>query len=318
MITPVPDAAFALVDWGTTHLRLWLTDRAGHVLAENSTAQGMAALQPDQFAGVLEQILDGLGAPGTVPVVMCGMVGSRQGWREVAYASCPVALADLATHSASFQAGRHPIRILPGIARKDAARPDVMRGEETQLLGLSLSRKITGGLVCLPGTHSKWVRLEQGAVVDFATIMTGELYALLRRHSILRHSTGGADAEAPVSAADPVFLHHVATGLSSSGGLGGLFAIRAASLLAGTTPAQSRAALSGLLIGTEIRDASALLQQTAGRIHIIGSNALAQLYHAALSMAGFVPQIEDGPALVRAGLLSAATQSQTTAIRAAE
>jgi 2-dehydro-3-deoxygalactonokinase len=318
MITPVSDAAFALVDWGTTHLRLWLTDRAGHVLAEHSTAQGMAALQPDQFAGILEQILSSLGAPGHVPVVMCGMVGSRQGWREVAYASCPAALADLAAHSASFQAGRHPIRILPGIARKDTVRPDVMRGEETQLLGLSLSRKITGGLVCLPGTHSKWVKLEQGAVVDFATIMTGELYALLRRHSILRHSTGGADVEATVSAADPVFLHHVATGLSSSGGLGGLFAIRAASLLAGTTPAQSRAALSGLLIGTEIRDASALLQQTAGRIHIIGSNALAQLYHAALSMAGFVPQIEDGPALVRAGLLSAATQSQTTAIRAAE
>jgi 2-dehydro-3-deoxygalactonokinase len=317
MITPVSDAAFALVDWGTTHMRLWLTDRAGHVLAEHTTAQGMAALQPDQFASVLEQALTGLGAPETVPVVMCGMVGSRQGWREVAYASCPVALADLAAHSVSFQSGHHPVRILPGIARKDAARPDVMRGEETQLLGLS--RKITGGLVCLPGTHSKWVRLEQGAVIDFATIMTGELYALLRRHSILRHSTGGgADVEAQISAADPVFLHHVATGLSSSGGLGGLFAIRAASLLAGTTPAQSSAALSGLLIGTEIRDASALLGQTGGLIHIIGSNALAQLYQAALSMAGFVPQIEDGPALVRAGLLIAAAYHETTAIRAAE
>jgi 2-dehydro-3-deoxygalactonokinase len=308
-------AAYALVDWGTTNLRVWLSQQSGRVVAEQTTTDGMGLLSQKQFAPVLEQVLSSLGAAPDLPVIICGMAGSRQGWHEAPYAACPVALGSLSHRSVAFSSGQRLIRILPGIARKDELRPDVMRGEETQLLGLSVSKKIASGIVCLPGTHSKWVKLHNEAVVDFVSVMTGELYALLRQHSILRHSTGDT---AKVSPNDPVFLEHVQTGLSPSGGLGRLFAIRAASLVNGATAATSSAALSGLLIGTEIRDASAILDQTAGDIHIVGSGSLVALYQSALSMAGFTPHSHDGSALVRAGLLSAASQIENTSVRAAE
>jgi 2-dehydro-3-deoxygalactonokinase len=308
-------AAYALVDWGTTNLRVWLTDHTGHVLAEQTTADGMGTLARDQFAGVLEQVLNELGAAPDLTVMICGMAGSRQGWREAPYASTPVGLTNLATQSVAFQSHNRLVRILPGIARKNTSRPDVMRGEETQLLGLSAVKRVENGLVCLPGTHSKWVKLQDGAVVDFVSVMTGELFALLRQQSILRHSTG---PDAKVSATDPWFLEYVQIGLSKEGGLGRLFSIRAATLLNNANEAMSSAALSGLLIGTEIRDASAILKQTGGDIHIIGSGSLSALYHAALSVAGFAPQIQDGSALVQAGLLDAANQIQNNAMQAAE
>lgn len=311
----LPAAAYALIDWGTTNLRIWLTDPSGNVLAELESADGMATLARDQFAGVLERQLSKLGAALDLPVMVCGMAGSRQGWVEAPYASTPVSLQDLALHCVCFGSYKRSIRILPGIARKDQSRPDVMRGEETQLLGLSVTKNISNGLACLPGTHSKWVKLQHGAVVDFVSVMTGELYAQLRDHSILRHSTGN---EAKVAATDPVFLKYVQIGLSSAGGLGRLFSIRAASLVGSADASQSSAALSGLLIGTEIRDASAILGQKECDIHVVGSGALGLLYKAALTLAGFTPQIEDGSVLVRAGLLCAAGKPQKSSIRAAE
>ena len=311
----MPKAAFALVDWGTTNLRVWLTDHAGTILGTQTTADGMGKLARDQFAPVLENVLNSLGAAPDLPVMICGMAGSRQGWREAPYAATPVPLTNFAAQSVAFQSHQRLIRILPGVARKDTSRPDVMRGEETQLLGLSVAKNIQTGLACLPGTHSKWVTLQNAAVTDFVSIMTGELYALLRQHSILRHSTG---SENKVSATNPVFLENVQIGLSRHGGLGRLFSIRAASLVGNADMPTSSAALSGLLIGTEIRDASAILEATNGAIYIIGSGSLGLLYQAALSIAGFTPHIEDGSALVRAGLLSAAHHFQNTSIRAAE
>ncbi|MGL4404835.1 MAG: 2-dehydro-3-deoxygalactonokinase [Notoacmeibacter sp.] len=308
-------AAFALVDWGTTNLRVWLVDHAGAVLAEQTTPDGMGTLSQAQFGPVLERVLTALGAPVDLPAMICGMAGSRQGWKEAPYAATPVMLAELALQSVAFHSNNRSIRILPGIARKSSARPDVMRGEETQLLGLNIVRSVQTGLVCLPGTHSKWAKLERGAVTDFVSVMTGELYALLRQHSILRHSTGN---EVKVSATDPAFLSHVQIGLSPDGGLGRLFSVRAASLVGSAGAAQSSAALSGLLIGTEIRDASGILGQHSGEIHVIGSNSLSSLYKAALAISGFSPLIQDGSLLVRSGLLSAANQIHAMSIRAAE
>ena len=132
-------AAHALVDWGTTNLRVWLTDHTGAILADKTTADGMGTLARDQFAPVLEHVLNSLGATQDLPVMICGMAGSRQGWREAPYAQTPVELSDLATNAIVFKSHHRLIRILPGIARKDLSRPDVMRGEETQLLGLSAS-----------------------------------------------------------------------------------------------------------------------------------------------------------------------------------
>lgn len=304
-------AAFALADWGTTHLRVWLTDAAGSVLAVDESASGMGGLKPDQFAPVLDHALDALGAQARTPVLVCGMAGSRQGWREAPYADCPVPLAMLPAQAVAFESGGRPIRLMPGIARRDATRPDVMRGEETQLLGLGLD----AGIACLPGTHSKWVRLEDGRVEDFATVMTGELFSVLSRQSILRHSLGDRQA---VSPADGVFLRHVELGLSPKGGLARLFSVRAGSLLNGLTQDQAAAALSGLLIGTEIRDMAALFGLSRGAVTIVGAGALGRLYAAALALAGFTPAVRDGAETVRAGLLAAAHHHFGAASRAAE
>jgi 2-dehydro-3-deoxygalactonokinase len=304
-------AAYALADWGTTHLRIWLTDADGVVLGMDQNASGMGGLAPADFPIVLERVLAGLGAPSGLPVLICGMAGARQGWREAAYASCPVALDALAAQAVAFESSGRAIRIMPGIARRGGGRPDVMRGEETQLLGLGLRN----GLACLPGTHSKWVRLENGLVSDFATAMTGELFALLSSQSILRHAVDAAEA---VSPSDPVFLGYVGHGLSGAGGMARLFSVRAASLLEGMGKAEATAALSGLLIGTEIRDASSLLGVSGGALNIIGSGSLGRLYEAALTIAGFAPIVQDGAATVRAGLLAAAHHHFGTATRAAE
>ncbi|MCU0832033.1 MAG: 2-dehydro-3-deoxygalactonokinase [Rhizobiaceae bacterium] len=295
--------AFALADWGTTHLRVWLVDADGHVLAVDESAKGMGAIAPDQFAPVLDFALDAMGAPHRLPVMICGMAGARQGWREAAYADCPIRLDSLADRAIAFESNGRPVRIMPGVARRDIARPDVMRGEETQLLGLAALTGMVDGIACLPGTHSKWVRLEGGRIADFATGMTGELFALLSRQSILRHSVGGVTQ---VSGEDPAFIANVAHGLAGSGGLSRLFSVRAASLLNGATEQASAAALSGLLIGAEIRGLAALIGASQGPIAIISSGALARLYASALTMAGYKPSVHQGEETVRAGLLAAA------------
>jgi 2-dehydro-3-deoxygalactonokinase len=312
----VPRAAYGLADWGTTHLRVWLTDRAGTLLGERISADGMGVLSPDQFSGVLERHMEALGAPAGLPVVICGMAGSRQGWREAAYAETPVALPALAKQATAFQSAGRPVRIMPGVARRDVKRPDVMRGEETQLLGLG----VDDGVACLPGTHSKWVRIEGGRIVDFATVMTGEMYSLLTRQSILRHATTGPDGATPgVRSDDPLFREAAAAAQDGGGVLSRLFAIRAASLLNGRDAAQSAASLSGLLIGAEIAEAGRLIGGNGTEdVHIIGSGPLCALYRAALLVAGRASHAHDGGALVRAGLLAAANRLLAAETQAAE
>jgi 2-dehydro-3-deoxygalactonokinase len=315
-------AHFALADWGTTHLRVWLTDETGHVLGVDESANGMGALKPEQFAGVLEATLNRMGARSDVPVMICGMAGARQGWREAPYADCPIALTELPARAIGFGSHGRAVAIMPGVARRDLARPDVMRGEETQLLGLAIGFGLANGIACMPGTHSKWVRVADGRIADFATAMTGELYAMLTQHSILRHATAASDGgRKPVSGSDPVFLAHVSHALDESGGLARLFSVRAGSLLNGARAEDGRAALSGLLIGAELRGLATLIGARPGPIMIVGSGSLASLYQAALQMAGFQPEICRGEDAVRAGLLAAArlhfTRETTAAKRAA-
>jgi 2-dehydro-3-deoxygalactonokinase len=310
-----PRAAYALVDWGTTHLRIWLTDRAGTMLGERISAEGMGKLSPHEFPAVLERQLEALSASPGLPSVICGMAGSRQGWREAAYAETPVALSALPARAIGFQSGARPVRILPGVARREPVRPDVMRGEETQLIGLG----IDSGAACLPGTHSKWVRIDKGRITDFATVMTGEMFALLSHHSILRHAILANDGTVPVVRPDDAeFLAGVAAGLDGHGTLVRLFSIRAGSLLNGRGSAQSAAWLSGLLIGSEIAEAGRLIDAGREGVHIIGSGALSALYRAAVQAAGRPCHVHDGGALVRAGLLTAANRLFGAETQAAE
>ena len=153
------EPAYVAVDWGTSSFRLWLIDRAGEVLAERRSDEGMLAAAKAGFPAVLQSHLVAIEAPDHLPVLVCGMAGARQGWVEAGYVDTPARLSAILKQAARVSGEARDIRILPGIAQRDAKAPDVMRGEETQLLG-ALGLDAAGeALVCMPGTHSKWVRV---------------------------------------------------------------------------------------------------------------------------------------------------------------
>lgn len=266
------------VDWGTSSLRAYHLDAAGTVLAQRSAAVPLLDCQ-GRFAEVLAGQLDGW---GDGLVVMAGMVGSRNGWQEVPYAPCPAGLDDISRHLQAVAAPTLPGRrvlIAPGLAhRAEGSAPEVMRGEETQLMGLLDRLEGTGPhTLCLPGTHSKWITVEHGRVTGFRTAMTGELFAMLSRHSLLGAlmEKGAADDEA-------AFARGLAQARQPGGLPHHLFSVRTLGLFGELPAAASSSYLSGLLIGHEL----AGLAPAAGPVHLIGGAALTRRYERALQARG--------------------------------
>ena len=296
-----PPAVLAAVDWGTSNLRVWILDAAGVVIAERKSGEGMSSAGAKGFANVLEEHLAALDAPDDLPAIVCGMAGARQGWVEAGYLDLPARISDFAKAATPAPGARRPVHILPGLAQRSAARPDVMRGEETQIAGANLG----GGthFVCMPGTHSKWVRVEDGAVAGFHTAMTGELFHVLATQSILRHSLGEApDAGAPT---EPAFREALKAALAHPERLtSALFAIRADGLLGKVPAVDAAATLSGLLIGAEIAGA---VSASPGMhvVTLVASGGMAKRYAAALATAGLLVNLVDADAAVRKGLLEA-------------
>src|SRR6266481_4087229 len=245
--------AFVAVDWGTSSFRGWLMSADGEALAESRGGEGMLHCTGGAgagFAPVLRDHLARLGAAEGAPVLICGMAGARQGWVEAPYLRTPTRLDDL--HEGAIRIDTPgDIRILPGIAQARPDRPDVMRGEETQLLGVT--EPDFTGLVCIPGTHSKWVSIEAGRVVEFSTYMTGELFSVIAQHSILAHAIETAGL---LAADSQPFREGLSMALAEPTALtASLFRLRAAQLLGFEQRADGAARLSGLLIGTELADA---------------------------------------------------------------
>jgi 2-dehydro-3-deoxygalactonokinase len=184
-------------DWGTTNLRAWTLDNGGAVVAQRDFALGVSKLGPGDAARRFDaEVRPGLDAQD-LPAVLCGMIGSNLGWTAVPYADCPASLADLA---GGLTPVADDVRIVPGL-RCDgiAGSPDVMRGEETQVLGWLAQhpdRRSGRHVICHPGTHAKWVLIEDGRIVRFVTAMTGELFAVLRAHSVLRSDAPADDMAA--------------------------------------------------------------------------------------------------------------------------
>lgn len=294
---PFPPAWIA-VDWGTTSLRVWAMGAGGAVLAAAASDQGMGSLAPEAFEPALLALigpwLAGAGAP--VPAIACGMVGARQGWREAAYRAVPCTplggpLLAVTPHDPRFR-----LHIVAGLSQADPA--DVMRGEEVQIAGYLAANPGFEGTLCLPGTHSKWATIRAGRVSGFQTYMTGELFALLATASVLRHALGGAGWD------DAAFLAASAEALAAPETLSArLFAIRAASLLAGQSPAVARARLSGLLIGAELAATRPLWQGRA--VAIIGAGQLAAHYAAALAAQGCAASRADASEVTLRGLTEA-------------
>jgi 2-dehydro-3-deoxygalactonokinase len=282
------------VDWGTSNLRAWAMGPDG-VLAEVQSDDGMGKLARDGFEPALRRLIGPWLAAEPVPVIACGMVGARQGWAEAPYRAVPCAPVARGEGVAVPVEGLN-IRIIPGLCQTKPA--DVMRGEETQIAGVLALHPQFDGVICLPGTHSKWAQVSAGEVVSFQTHMTGEMFALLSGQSVLRHSmtTPGWD--------DAAFDAGAAEGLSRPERLmARLFSLRAESLLHGLGAAQARARLSGLLIGAEI--AAARPYWLGQRVVLVGGAALSASYARALASQGLTAETLDATACTLAGLAAA-------------
>lgn len=295
------EIAWIAVDWGTSNLRVWAMSDDARILAEAASDKGMAKLDRAGFEPALLALIGGwLPAGRRTPVISCGMVGARQGWIEAPYRQVPctpVAL-DAVGHPQTCDP-RISVMVIPGL--KQMVPPDVMRGEETQIAGLLLEDTSFNGALCLPGTHSKWVRVRAGIIVEFSTFMTGELYGLLAEQSVLRHSLGGEDWDAAEFSACVQSVLADPTALAAR-----LFSIRAETLVGDLEPSAARARLSGLLIGAEL--AAAQSYWTASDIMIVGNGAQSKLYDDALRLLGRAPRLADTTKVTLAGLRSAYQQ----------
>jgi len=282
------------LDWGTTRARAFLISATGEVLERSSADQGIQSIPPGGFPAAFEAIAGDLrqAAPNAA-IVLAGMVGSRNGWIEAHYVACPASPDAIAAAGMKVTlADGTPATILPGLSCDEGAF-DVMRGEETLIVGLGLG----DGIACLPGTHSKWARIEGGRITRFASFMTGEIYGLLRQHSILSRlaeEPSGDDA-----------ARGTADGLAAATRPGGLLNTAFASrseVLAGRMPGGAVGPyLSTLLVGHEIAGAQALLGRS-DTVHLVADGALAQSYGAALASMGIAAKLTTPEAAFVAGV----------------
>ncbi len=278
------------IDWGTSSLRVYRLDVRGAIAEARSSAQGILAVQDGAFAQVLEREAGDWIAAGERPILMSGMIGSRQGWVEAPYVECPAGLAQIAGALKLVRWGDRQAWIVPGLACRDASGvQDVMRGEETQVLGVLDALGAGQQLVCLPGTHSKWVTVRDGAIVSFATYMTGEVFAVLKAHSILGRMMSGSDS------AEGAFADGVARSADGAGLLHHLFGVRARGLFGELKDTESPAYLSGLLIGHELRAAAG----TARQLSLVCTPQLGALYTRACAALGVQTRLFDPDAAAR-------------------
>lgn len=289
------------VDWGTSSLRGALLDPQGRVMEERAFARGILTIQPGGFPAVFEACFGDWTKAGDFLCLIAGMAGSQQGWMQAPYCPCPAGFDEIASQLTWIQPGR--IAIVPGLRCDNDGIPDVMRGEETQVLGALQLLGIQDALLVLPGTHSKWVTVQAGQIRNFATFMTGEFYALLRQHSILARTLPDNDDEMDQAAFD----QGVALALRGGSLLQTAFSVRTLALFERMRHAAMASYLSGLVIGEEIH-AQQLAANT--RVILIGSDALTQRYERALAQRAVTVQRVGAEATWR-GLWALAQTLQT-------
>lgn len=283
------------VDWGTSSLRAYRLGPDGTVLARRETPRGILTIEPSGFPDVLQEVAGDWIAAGERRVLLCGMVGSRQGWVEAPYLPCPAGIAEIAAATIPVPFPGAQVRLVPGLTCRDRhGVPEVMRGEETQMIGAAAGLGDAESTICLPGSHSKWARMADGRVAGFATHLTGEAFAALGRHTILARML---DPAAPHHAG--AFARGVTRAKQPGGLLHHLFGLRAASLFDEISEEEAASFLSGLLIGHEV--AAALEEGVAPPVMLIGARALTSRYAAALDGFG-IPHRTAEPDVAAAGL----------------
>ena len=277
------------IDWGTTSLRAARIADNGEVLQERASQRGILSVPAGGFPAVLQETCgDWMQRDGALCLVS-GMAGSKQGWREAPYCPCPAGFEEVARSLTWIESGR--IALVPGLSCEHAGVPDVMRGEEVQVFGAMDLLGVRDGLFVLPGTHSKWAEVVDGRVRTFATFMSGEFYALLRKHSILSRTLPEQDGELD----EPAFLRGVRHAREAGSLLHAAFSARTLALFERLPTAAQPSYLSGLVIGEELRARSG----TRREVVLVGSDALTRRYALALHDAGCTTRSLGGEATWR-------------------
>lgn len=279
------------IDWGTSSFRAFRLADDGAVLERRQAPRGILSVADGKFADVVFEFAGDWLKGGEERILLSGMIGSRQGWRESHALPCPAGIEDLARALTPVPFGEARTFIVPGLAAHDAQGiPEFMRGEETQIAGM-LPSIGARGVVCLPGTHSKWARIEGGRIANFTTHMTGEAFAALSQHTILGRLMQGDEAD------EAAFDRGVARSAEPGGLLHHLFGARTLVLAGQLAETGTRSYLSGLLIGHEIRSALSG-PKPDDPIHLAGEPNLCRLYARALTVQGSTAVIEPGDVAV--------------------
>ena len=287
------------VDWGTSSFRAYRMNGDGAVLDAVAAPRGILEVPAGGFAAELRRHVGPWLEDGETRILLAGMIGSRQGWVEAAYLPCPAGEAELAAAliDVGFDA-KVRVRLVPGLSASDAGgTPEVMRGEETQVIGGVAGALDGSGLVCLPGSHSKWVRMVGQRIAGFETYMTGEAFSALRGGTIL----GRMMVDGPAD--DAAFDRGVARSGEAGHLLHQLFGVRTLGLFGRLAEGESASYLSGLLIGHELRAAC----PPGSDVTLIGAGPLCALYERALTACGSQARLAGDSA--RQGLHRIATRA---------
>jgi 2-dehydro-3-deoxygalactonokinase len=277
--------ALITIDWGSSSFRAYLLSPGGEVIDEVASGDGIASVAAGAYPATLRRLVGPwLDANPSLPVIASGMVGSRHGWREAPYVPCPAGAREVAERLTAVEAEGRRVVLTPGLSFTDETGADVMRGEETEIFGVA---DAGGRIIVLPGSHSKWAKIERERVVAFKTFITGELFAALRDHTV----AGAFARAAPAQEPGPAFALGVERGAAAAGGktksglLGLLFGARALPLMGKLEPDDSGEYLSGLLIGAEIGEARRLYP--GEEPYVAGAEALVKRYLKAFDALGF-------------------------------
>jgi len=296
-----PHRRFIAGDWGTSNLRLYLCEyhTDGSQILDTRFGAGISQINGDFEERFFNLAQDWLDASPSMPVLLSGMVGSTIGWKEAPYLSCPVSQQDIAKGRISFSAREVDFSILAGLrVTNPLGAPDVMRGEELQLLGWMRSQGGANGkqLFALPGTHNKWALSDNGEISNFLTAFTGELFALLRNHSIL------ITEQSSFSFNESVFMQGVEAvkNMGEAQLVHALFTTRAKQVLGEIAKEDGLSYLSGLIIGADVRGALKLFGD-CDSITIIGEATLTQHYQLVLQSYGLNTQSCDPASIAIAG-----------------
>ena len=277
-------AKWIAADWGTTHIRAWAIGEEDNVLAFRESNEGMKDLQQNQFEPVLLKLIESwLDDTKVTTVIACGMVGSKQGWVETPYLKTPcVPIDNQQLAIATTKDNRIKVNFVPGVMQNNLA--DIMRGEETQIAGFINKNPDFNGVVCLPGTHTKWVNVKEGQITSFKTFMTGELFGVISNHTLIRHSIS---IKGWNQAGFEAGIHE---GFNNPGSIASdLFSLRAESIVNDLDRDQARSTLSGLLLGVELNGAQTFWENS--NVIIIGSQLLSNNYLQGLKILGGQSQL---------------------------